>query len=139
MSKYLVISIDTGWIEMMDGERYIRSNFKVKEFSCPGTNIILVCSEGLDKLQAAREAVGVPVIITSAFRTLEYNSSLPNSSSTSCHMFGNGIDSKAQGISAKKWEAFLREAGFKFTYRITERAVHADMRFKGAKKYERDN
>lgn len=72
--KYTVISVDTGWVGELDGNHYLRPNFKVKEFACnDGSDVILVSSELLDFVQQIREKIKTSLTINSFYRTYAYN------------------------------------------------------------------
>ena len=55
------------------GEKNITTNFKVKEFACPTTNIVKVCRETVKILQCARNLTNGAINITSGYRTNVYN------------------------------------------------------------------
>ena len=80
----------------MDGDTQLTTNFKFKEFYCHGVrppdryvpNIIEVAKQ----LQKLRDVLGIPITITSGYRTKEFNASLSNSSSRSQHLLGKAAD-----------------------------------------------
>lgn len=49
------------------------SNFSPAEIACRGTGKLLVNEPALDKLQALRDRLGKPLIVRSAYRSLEQN------------------------------------------------------------------
>lgn len=66
------------------------------------SNCISLCSNisrlGL-LLQRVRDVVGLPIRVTSGYRTPKLNSALPNSSSTSYHMLGAAADIKCKDMA----------------------------------------
>lgn len=66
------------------------------------SNCITLCSNlpriGL-LLQRIRDAVGLPIRVTSGYRAPKLNAVIPNSSSTSFHMFGAAADIKCNDMA----------------------------------------
>lgn len=57
-----------------DGERHLAPNFIVREFAChDGTDAMLIAEELVAALQAVRDYYDAPLLITSGFRTAEWN------------------------------------------------------------------
>ena len=80
-----------------DGNTKISKNFKVNEFSCKdGSDLIKIDSTVVGYLQAARDHFGVPIYITSAYRTPAYNKKI-GGASNSYHMQGRAVDHHAKG------------------------------------------
>jgi len=91
---YTCVDVDTGKVEILNGDQYLRRNFKIKEFACnDGSKMILYSSITLDWLQAIRDIVGIPIEITSAYRTYSYNKSI-DGAKQSQHMYGRAVDIK---------------------------------------------
>lgn len=79
------------------GNLYIMQNFKVKEFACrDGSDVIIIDGRLVSFLQKAREHFGVPVIITSAYRTESYNRKV-GGAKNSYHVKGQAADHHAKG------------------------------------------
>lgn len=71
--------------------------FRVKEFVCRGSGKNLIKQELIDKLDALREDFGQPIIVTSGYRSPEYNKKIggaPNST----HMQGIAADITARDL-----------------------------------------
>ena len=82
-----------------DGEKYVSSNFKVKEFRCKDGSDEILIDEGLvDLLQKIREYFRVPVTINSAYRTKSHNQSV-GGSPKSQHVNGTAADIVVKGVS----------------------------------------
>ncbi|MCQ2978248.1 MAG: D-Ala-D-Ala carboxypeptidase family metallohydrolase [Clostridia bacterium] len=81
------------------GEEKLSTNFKVKEFQCHDkTDKVLIDTNLVSLLQSVRTHFGKPVIITSAYRTSEYNASIGGSSKSN-HVKGMAADIQIAGIS----------------------------------------
>ena len=80
-----------------DGNTQISKNFKVREFCCKdGSDEIKIDSTVVGYLQAARDHFGVPIYITSAYRTPVYNKKI-GGASKSYHMQGRAVDHHTKG------------------------------------------
>ena len=75
-----------------DSTRQLSPSFKVREFACPGSDVVLIDDELVVLLQCIREHFGKPVHITSGYRTGAYNAALPGASKTSQHLLGRAAD-----------------------------------------------
>lgn len=114
------------------GNLRIMPNFKVKEFAYKdGTDLIKIDEGLVDYLQKARENFGVPIVITSAYRTEEYNKKV-GGAKNSYHLKGQAADHHAKG-KVDLWELarFYERIGCKgiIIYQ-TFGSVHIDMREK---------
>lgn len=114
------------------GNSYIRSNFKVKEFACKdGSDLIRIDEKMVNFLQKAREHFGVPIVITSAYRTEEYNKKV-GGAKNSYHIKGQAADHHAKG-KVDLWELarFYERIGCKGIIIYPNFGfVHIDMREK---------
>ena len=79
-------------------------NFKPDEFRCSCCNRLEIASELIDMLQTAREALGVPLTLTSAYRCPDHNSKIKGSS-RSQHLLGKAADITIQSL--KPAEVFV--------------------------------
>ncbi|WP_231495756.1 D-Ala-D-Ala carboxypeptidase family metallohydrolase [Paucisalibacillus sp. EB02] len=69
------------------------------------------------KLEAVRVKIGnKPIVVNSGFRSVAYNSSIPNAHSNSQHMYGVAADIKAPGISLNTLLNATRSSGFSGSY-----------------------
>ena len=75
-----------------DGAVFIAPSFRVREFSCKGSDVVKIDDELVVLLQCIREHFGKAVHITSGYRTEAYNAVLPGASKTSQHLLGKAAD-----------------------------------------------
>lgn len=87
--------------KMMDGEKMVSTNFRVREFACQDGSDPIFISEKLVKiLQSIRNHFGQPVTITSGFRTASHNGKKSvGGSVTSQHLYGLASDIQVSGVS----------------------------------------
>ena len=87
--------------KMMDGEKMVSTNFRVREFACQDGSDPIFISEKLVKiLQSIRNHFGQPVTITSGFRTASHNGKKSvGGSVTSQHLYGLAADIQVAGVS----------------------------------------
>ena len=89
-----------------DGNKYLSTNFKVREFACTdGSDPIFVDSELVGVLQKIRAHFGKPVTITSAYRTPGRNKAV-GGETYSQHLYGRAADIKVKGVSPAKVAAY---------------------------------
>ena len=55
-----------------DSTRQLSPSFRVREFACKGSDVVLIDDELVVLLQCIREHFGKPVHITSGYRTTEH-------------------------------------------------------------------
>ena len=92
-----------------DGNVQIAKHFKVKEFACKdGSQIVFIDSYLVSILDILRNQIRKPIIITSGYRTPEWNKKC-NGAKYSYHMRGMAADIKVNGISAKELAKKLNE------------------------------
>ena len=87
-------------------------NFSEDEVSCSCCGIMGVKPPALDKLQALREAVGVPLTINSAYRCPEHNEAV-GGSENSRHKAGDAFDISLKGVNKYKLLERAKKVGFK--------------------------
>ena len=107
------------------------TNFKVSEFACKdGSDKIIVDTELVKLLQKIREHFNRPLLITSAYRTKEYNKKV-GGAANSYHTKGSAADITVSGISnrdvAKYAATICKGVGF---YNYSGGFVHVDTREK---------
>ena len=87
--------------KMMDGEKMVSANFRVREFACQDGSDPIFISEKLVKiLQSIRNHFGQPVTITSGFRTASHNGKKAvGGSVTSQHLYGLAADIQVAGVA----------------------------------------
>jgi zinc D-Ala-D-Ala carboxypeptidase len=66
-------------------------SFSPREIACKGTGRLVVDDQALDKLQALRDRLGKPLILTSAYRSPEHNKRV-GGAKNSRHMQGDAFD-----------------------------------------------
>lgn len=89
---------------IMDTDRNVKLGkwFKVKEFACKdGSQVVFIDDYLYTILDILRNKLGKPVIITSGYRTPEWNKKC-NGAKYSYHMRGMAADIRVDGMSAKE-------------------------------------
>ncbi len=89
-----------------DKERW--PNFNIQELAermgtarwSEGRTAVLINESFMDKLQHLRRAYGKPVIITSGYRSPEYNDLISSTGRTGPHTTGRAVDIKVYGDNA---------------------------------------
>ena len=74
-----------------DSTRQLSPNFKMREFACKGSDVVLLDDELVVLLQCIREHFGKPVYITSGYRTAAHNAKVGGSKSSQ-HLLGKAAD-----------------------------------------------
>ena len=101
-------------------------NFAPVEIASRGDGSLLVVEEALDALQAAREALGRPLRINSAYRDPTHNA-LVGGAPRSKHKEGHAFDVALAGHDRGALIAALRAAGFRGFGLRYRTFVHVDM------------
>jgi len=86
-------------------------NISPAEIACRGTGQIKLHPEALDKLQALRDRLGKPLIIRSAYRSLEHNRAV-GGAKASKHMDGTAFDIAMSNHDPVKFAEAARAVGF---------------------------
>lgn len=84
-------------------------NFTPKEIACKGSGLIYIDPPSMDALQRFRDAVGVPVIINSAYRSESHNKAV-GGAPNSFHRKGKAFDIR---ITSSLPRALIHEAAKK--------------------------
>lgn len=85
-----------------DGNVQLARHFKVKEFACKdGSQVVFIDDYLYTILDILRHKLGKPVIITSGYRTPEWNAKC-GGAKYSYHMRGMAADIRVDGMSAKE-------------------------------------
>lgn len=87
-------------------------NFSPQEIACKGTGSVLVDEDALDKLQALRNKLGRPLIITSAYRSPSHNRAVGGASG-SMHLKGRAFDVVMSNHNPATFEAAATQSGFR--------------------------
>ena len=88
-----------------DSTRQLSPSFKVREFGCKGSDVVLLDEELVVLLQCIREHFGKPLHITSGYRTAAHNAAVGGSKSSQ-HLLGRAADIRVQGISVERVYAY---------------------------------
>lgn len=86
-------------------------NFSIKELSCNHCGDFNSQFQAVDKLQALRDSIGVPLTINSAYRCTEHNEAV-GGVPDSHHVKGDAFDISIIGVD--RWDLYekAKEAGF---------------------------
>lgn len=85
-----------------DANEKVGQHFKVKEFACKdGSQAVFIDEHLVSILDILRNKTGKPVIITSGYRTPEWNKKC-GGARYSYHMCGMAADIRVNGMSAKE-------------------------------------
>ena len=74
-----------------DSTRQLSPSFRVREFACKGSDVVLIDDELVVLLQCIREHFGKAVTITSGYRTGTHNTAVGGSKSSQ-HLLGKAAD-----------------------------------------------
>ena len=123
---YIIVNVDNGKTEKVNGSFGLAENFEVHEFvTQDDQEIVLYSKRHVDLLQAIRDFYQKPLTITSGNRMIEFNDSLPNSSSNSEHLHGYATDIKIQGVTPLElWHKCVLFGGYKCNVGLYEKHVH---------------
>ena len=88
-----------------DSTRQLSPSFRVREFGCKGSDVVLLDEELVVLLQCIREHFGKPVTITSGYRTAAHNKSV-GGAAYSQHLYGRAADIRVQGIPVEQLAAY---------------------------------
>lgn len=110
------------------GEKNITTNFKVKEFACPTSNIVRIDRELVKVVQCARNLTNSAINITSGYRTPVYNEYV-GGVKNSYHIQGIACDTYSNKVNASTLAKIyqLRGANGIGLY-IDSKFVHVDIR-----------
>jgi zinc D-Ala-D-Ala carboxypeptidase len=101
-------------------------SFSPREIACKGTGRLVVDDQALDKLQALRDRLGKPLILTSAYRSPEHNKRV-GGAKNSRHMQGDAFDVMMTNHDPHEFEIVARAAGFTgFGYYPKSGFMHVD-------------
>jgi len=88
-----------------DSTRQLSPSFKVREFGCKGSDVVLLDEELVVLLQCIREHFGKPVHITSGYRTAAHNATVGGSKSSQ-HLLGRAADFYVEGVDVATVAAY---------------------------------
>lgn len=87
------------------------ASFSPRELACKGTGKLLVNEDALDKLQALRDRLRKPLILTSAYRSPEHNRRV-SGAKASKHLEGIAFDVRMDNHDPWEFENAARAVGF---------------------------
>lgn len=112
---------DNNMIHIVDEAKHrqrLTPNFFIGEYMCrDGSTTIMIDKRLAEGLQAMRNIIGKPIIITSAYRTPEHNKAVggaqPSTTSLgSQHLYGKAADITVRGMSGDQLAQVARQVGF---------------------------
>ena len=101
-------------------------SFTPDEIRCKGTGKLYILPEAMDALQLARDIVGLPFHINSAYRSPEHNKAV-GGAKNSYHVRGMAFDISLRNHDRSLLLAALKSAGFKGIGHY-DTFIHADIR-----------
>lgn len=82
----------------------------------------------VNKVQAVRDQLNKPIIITSAYRTPGYNKTLNGAATYSRHVYGDGVDIVSSHASAGTLKRLCDQEGAYYSYAYADGHAHCDWR-----------
>lgn len=127
MTGYAAFGIYVPTVTAVPNDLWRWENFTPREIASKGDGSLFIVPRALDALQRAREAVGEPFRILSAFRDPAHNKAV-GGASASFHMFGLAFDIALAGHDLERLGMALENAGFT-GFGLYERQgfLHADL------------
>ena len=102
-------------------------NFSPEEIACRGDGKIRINEPALDKLQALRDKLEVPLIVHSAYRSPDYNRRV-GGAKQSMHLQGAAFDISMANHDPESFEAAARAVGFSgFGFYPRQNFMHVDI------------
>ena len=106
LKRQVVFSIAIKEYSMFrDSTRQLSPSFKVREFGCKGSDVVLLDEELVVLLQCIREHFRKPVHITSGYRTAAHNAAVGGSKSSQ-HLLGRAADFYVEGVDVATVAAY---------------------------------
>ena len=81
-----------------DSTRQLSPSFRVREFACKGSDVVLIDDELVVLLQCIREHFGKAVVITSGYRTARHNAAV-GGAAFSQHCYGRAADIRVKEVA----------------------------------------
>ena len=114
-------------------DRWRWKNFSPQELACKGTGSLMLNDDAMDKLQALRDRLARPLIITSAYRSPQHNRNVGGARGSK-HMEGIAFDVRMDNHDPHEFIKAARSVGFTAigTYPRSN-FIHIDTRAGGAR------
>lgn len=113
------------WRDFPSAE-WLWPSFSPEELACRGTGQLVIDEPSLDKLQALRNLLGVPMIVHSAYRSPEHNKRV-GGAKHSQHLYARAYDISMSNHDPEDFEAKARSVGFTgFGYYPKQGFMHID-------------
>ena len=87
------------------------ASFSPREMASKGEGALMTDSGAMDKLQSLRDALGQPMLVTSAYRSPAHNRSV-GGARASKHMEATAFDIRMDNFDPHAFEVAARDAGF---------------------------
>jgi len=101
-------------------------NFSPEELACRGTGQLMIDPPSLDRLQALRGVLGVPMVVLSAYRSPEHNRAV-GGAKHSQHLYARAFDVAMANHDPAAFEQAARAVGFTgFGYYPRQGFMHID-------------
>ncbi len=72
-NEYIIVNVDNGEVKRVKGSFNLSPNFKVREFTSPGNDVVLYSQFHINNLQSLRDHYEMSITVTSGFRDLKEN------------------------------------------------------------------
>lgn len=103
------------------------ANFSPEEIACRGDDTIRINEAALDKLQALRDKIGMPLVVHSAYRSPDHNRKV-GGAKLSMHLQGAAFDISMVNHDPTAFEAAARAVGFTgFGFYPRQNFMHIDI------------
>ena len=96
---------------MVPSEEWSWASFSPREMASKGEGALMTDSNAMDMLQKLRDALGQPMLVTSAYRSPAHNRSV-GGARASKHMEATAFDIRMDNFDPHTFEAAARAAGF---------------------------
>ena len=99
--------------------------------------VFLLDVNAVDKLQKLRSILDAPVLcnyqgmVFRGYRSSEENAAINGAAPFSFHLQGKAFDVSCPRVPLEQLEKAAIDAGFSYSYRISEQSLHVDTRFLG--------
>lgn len=112
MSDHQVgLLLATHWRQVQDAQWPWR-HFLPQEMACRGSGVVLIERRFMDRLERLRDAVGMPLPVSSGYRSPAYNARVSSSGVDGPHTTGRAVDLRVFGARAHAVLAHALGLGF---------------------------